>query len=140
MLLEHIPSIEALFEAVARTTVPGGIFAVRTMLPDDIKNTTWYRYLPQAMELELARTPRSERVIEVAEESGLTLWSLSSYTDSVDHDVSVLLPQRIRDRAFQILWRIEPAQVLDAASRIECDLEKQSWVERMSASLFVFRR
>lgn len=104
MLLEHIEERHKFFRESARILKKSGSLILRTMLPDDIDQTTWYSFLPRARNLELDRTIDIAELRGLAAQAGMSVYAVKSYQDEVAPSVSVRLPERLAGERLRDSW------------------------------------
>lgn len=139
MLLEHVRNKEAVLCELGRLLAPNGTLLLRTMLPIDIEQTTWYDFLPLAATLELRRTLSLSAIRNLATAADLRVFSCESFRDKISPRVAGLLPARIRARSYDILRDLDDQSIEAACHRITLRISAGAFDEYMSSSLLVIR-
>lgn len=140
MVLEHLRSPEEGIKAAASSLAPAGRLVIRTMLPQDIEETTWYKYHLEAKKLEMERTPDQNTLEDWSKTEGLELISSSRYRDIVATDIARELPERITMRSFEILSRVDDVSLRAAAEQAASNIAQEDHREFMASTILVFGR
>ena len=141
MLIEHVEDKAAIFHEIARVLRHSGLWLLRTMLPNaGVDETTRYRFLPRAAELEKHRSLAILDVEKLASGANFRLISSQSYRNRVDRVVARTLPDRIRARSYEILKEFDWKEIDAACRDIESALEDDGYREYMSSSLIILAR
>jgi ubiquinone/menaquinone biosynthesis C-methylase UbiE len=140
MVLEHVKSRAAVISELSRIVSSEGKVLIRTMLPADVRDTSWYRFFPEAEAIELARTPTVEELSTLALQNGFRVTDAKSFRDSNDSANSEEFLARIRDRSYESLGRISDAAFSGGMARLEASISGQTTAEIRCASLVVLER
>jgi len=140
MVLEHVRSGEAIFKIVSSSLCDHGNFLVRTMLPSNVADTTWYKFSPIAAQLELERTPTLELLKDIGASCGMMLMSFSSYCDAIYYSSGKSLSGKIADKSFEVLHRLAEPDLKDLIKASEEFEKSNSNSEYMSSSILIFKK
>lgn len=140
MVMEHISDRPRFLAELERVLAPAGTIVVRTMLPENIQDTTWYKYCPEARDIEAARTPSLDDVSRLAHAAGLSCEFVECVVEQVGKDINLdKLSKRIRTGAYEALRRVQSSTVASAADCVERDESHGMIVEVLSSSLLRLR-
>lgn len=140
MLIEHVAKKAELFSKIGRIMRRGGTLILRTMLPDDIERSTWYKYIPRAADLERARTIGLGEIQTLAKRANLVITAKQSFRDRVADVDAVRLPRRIRDASYEILRQMDGAEIEEACLVIEREMQCGTIIEYNSSSMVLLSR
>lgn len=140
MLIEHVAKKAELFSEIGRIMRRGGTFILRTMLPDDVEQSTWYKYIPKAADLERARTIGLEEIEGLAKRANLVITAKQSFRDRVAEVDAARLPRRIRDASYEILRQMDGVEIEQACLLIEREMECGAIIEYNSSSMVLLKR
>ncbi len=135
MILGHVASPERLFAEMRRVLRNSGLILLRTMLPDDFLYTTWYEYIPEALERDRSRAIPYNRIASLMHANGMTIKTTHSFIDEVERSTSKDLPDRIEHRSYEILQHIGEDVIKTAADRIRDAMRSYFWTETLGSSL-----
>lgn len=139
MLIEHLDTLNAFFSELHRIIKPNGVFLLRTMLPEDIENTTWYSFSQEAKQLELSRTRSYDEICKKLSESGFDIVK-SSCRLNVTEKTSGNIVARLKSKSYEILHRLSRIEYLELLKNAAEWEEHSPANDVMSSSLLVFRK
>lgn len=139
MLIEHLDTLNDFFRELQRIIKYRGIFLLRTMLPEDIENTTWYSFSQEAKQLEIARTRSYDSICYMLSEYGFDIIPNRCYFN-LSEITSGNIVSRLKSKSYEVLHQlnnIEYNELLKNAAEWE---EHSLANDVMSSSLLVFRK
>lgn len=139
MLIEHLSSLNGFFSELQRIIKHNGVFLLRTMLPEDIDNTTWYSFSKKAKQLELSRTRSYDEVCIKLSEYGFDIIE-SHCRLNVTEESSGSIVSRLESKSYEILHRLSDIEYNELLKNADKWENCSNTNDVMSSSLLVFRK
>ena len=139
MLIEHLDSLDSYLCEAHRLLKENGVFLVRTMLPSDIDNTTWYSFSEKARIMELNRTYGLENLLQHFSTYDFILSKEISFFNVIESFSNSNIVDRLSSKSYEILSHLDETDYNELISRAVL-WERKANEEIMSSSLLVFRR
>ena len=111
-VLHHFGDRDAAASELARVLRPGGIACVRTQFGDRLRDVSWRRYFPRALEIERSTFPTCDETITPFARAGFEVVALDEVEFVVAPNVAAHL-ERLRCRAISTLELLSEAEVED---------------------------
>lgn len=121
MVIEHIVNKEkAVFEAY-RVLRVGGRIAIRMCDRNQLARTSWYRWFPTALEIDMAKMPAPEHVSKILDSAGFE-GTLTYKFDDKRVERSSRYIARLKNKAYSALWLVPSEQFRSGISALEEEL------------------
>jgi len=136
-LLGEVPGWTGRSAAVIR---PGGRVLIRTSTHAQLRDRYWYRFLPSALQIDLARHPTKGSVLRGLAEAGFAQISAVTIYESRWISAQLLLAM-MRERAFSTLYHLSKADLEKGLQLLRSDLDGRpgtKWHYEMTAYTATF--
>jgi SAM-dependent methyltransferase len=140
-VLHHFSDRGEAASELARVLRPGGLAFVRTQFGDRLRDVSWRRYFPRALEIERSTFPTFDETTTPFARAGIELRALDEVEFVVAANVAAHL-ERLRCRAISTLELLTEAEVEDglAAMARAAASDTSGAPVREIGELLVFRR
>ena len=109
MIYHYLPDIPAAMREIARVLAPGGYLAIRNAVRENLDAIPFFRFFPEALELEKQRMPTRDSIMQQMEAGGFTLISCRTITQRFAESHIEYL-QKIEQRGLSVLNLISDEQ------------------------------
>jgi len=139
MVLEHIENKEkAMFEGYRILNV-GGRVAIRMCDKTQLARTSWYRWFPTALRMDLAKMPDPERVCGILDSAGFA-GTLTYKFDDERVEPPARYIARIRGKAYSALQSMPQEEFESGLSLLEKELSSTRYFRYTSPCTLVVGR
>ena len=114
----HVRDRDAAASELARVLRPGGVVCMRTQFGDRLRDVSWRRYFPHALEIERTTFPTYEESTAPFLRHGFDLVALDAVEFEVASSIGAHL-ERLRCRAISTLELLTEAEVDDGLAAME---------------------
>lgn len=140
-VIHHVADRDAAARELARVVRPGGVVCVRTQFGDRLRDVSWRRYFPRALEVERSMFPSYHETVEPFVRAGFEVAALDEVEFEIAPSIAAHL-ERLRYRAVSTLELLSEDEVEAGLAAMEraAAADPDSGPVRETGDLLTFRR